>query len=87
MTAQRAQQRQLFEEHIREREREREEQKKQEIADKLSREKQDIARLRKLTVHKARPVPQFINNPQPPMTKRQLTQPTIPILVKRRRIK
>ncbi|XP_063981106.1 targeting protein for Xklp2-like [Diachasmimorpha longicaudata] len=84
MTAKRARERQQFEEKIKERERQRQEIKKMEAAARQAREEEEYARLRKQTLFKARPVPQF-KNILPPAQKRPLTEPMMPIFVKRRR--
>ncbi|XP_015124155.1 targeting protein for Xklp2 [Diachasma alloeum] len=84
MTAKRARERQQFEEKMRERERQKEEIKKMEAAAQQAREQEEYARLRKQTVFKARPVPNF-KNVLPPVQKRPLTEPMMPIFVKRRR--
>ncbi|XP_011313150.1 targeting protein for Xklp2 homolog [Fopius arisanus] len=85
MTAKRALERQQFEEKMKERERQKEEIKKQEAAAQQAREREEFIRLRKQTVFKARPVPQF-KNILPPVQKRPLTEPTMPIFTKRRRL-
>ncbi|XP_034948340.1 targeting protein for Xklp2-like isoform X2 [Chelonus insularis] len=78
-TAQRARARQLFDDKLKEKEKQQEEMRKKDAVNKEKREKQEIQKLRKQLVHKVTPVP--IAN-----TKRNLTDPIIPIFVKRRKL-